>query len=186
VEAIAPKLPKLDRELRAEPRVNGAIQRINRDVRFSKDKRPYKTALVLQFLPGGKVATSGAGFMIRIDATSLGFGTGLFGLTPGELGRYRTALCDGKAGPALLEAIAAATRKTPFDLTEPDLKRPPKGYEAAPGCEDLLRHKGLAVRGAEPHPAALFGKKAVDHCLKRLETLLPVQRWLNEHVPRGR
>ncbi len=40
VEAIGPGLAKISRELRAEPRVNGAIMRINRDTRFSNDKTP--------------------------------------------------------------------------------------------------------------------------------------------------
>lgn len=120
--------------------------------------------------------------MVRIDAKTLGFGTGVHGLTPAELERYRAAVCDRKAGPALLRAIEAATKRTPFELCEPQLKRAPKGCEAAPGCEALLRYKAIFVRGAEPHPTALFGPKAVDYCLRRLEKLKPVQAWLTEHV----
>ena len=49
VAAMAPRLAGLSPALRAEPRINGSIQRIHRDTRFSADKTPYKTAMLLQF-----------------------------------------------------------------------------------------------------------------------------------------
>ena len=52
VVAIAPRLCKLDPAINAEPRVNASILRINRDVRFSKDKSPYKDHLDLWFWTG--------------------------------------------------------------------------------------------------------------------------------------
>src|SRR5690242_9527174 len=52
VAAIAPRLEKLDPRIQAEPKVNGSILRINRDVRFAKDKSPYKDHLDLWFWSG--------------------------------------------------------------------------------------------------------------------------------------
>ena len=49
VEAIGPGLRKISKTVNAEPKVNGSIFRINRDVRFSKDKSPYKTHVAAHF-----------------------------------------------------------------------------------------------------------------------------------------
>src|SRR5215472_3789364 len=54
VQAIAPRLKKIDRKIQAEPKVNGSIMRINRDIRFSKDKSPYKDHLDLWFWSGSE------------------------------------------------------------------------------------------------------------------------------------
>ena len=45
VEALAPRLERIDPMLQAIPKVNGSIMRINRDIRFSKDKTPSKDHL---------------------------------------------------------------------------------------------------------------------------------------------
>jgi uncharacterized protein (DUF2461 family) len=53
-EALAPWLRKIEPEICVEPRVNGSIMRINRDIRFSKDKSPYKDHLDLWFWTGDR------------------------------------------------------------------------------------------------------------------------------------
>jgi uncharacterized protein (TIGR02453 family) len=60
VVAVADPLAKLAPGIHAEPKVNGSIFRINRDIRFSKDKTPYKDHLDLWFWQGErKAAISG-------------------------------------------------------------------------------------------------------------------------------
>lgn len=66
VEAIGPGLKKISKAINAEPQVNGSIFRINRDVRFSKDKRPYKTTLDLWFWEGEKRGWEAPGFYLRL------------------------------------------------------------------------------------------------------------------------
>ncbi len=69
VEAMAPGLKKISKTLNAEPKVNGSIFRINRDVRFSKDKRPYKTTLDLWFWEGEKRGWEAPGMFLRLTPT---------------------------------------------------------------------------------------------------------------------
>ena len=66
VAAIGPRLKAISKTVNAEPRVNGSIFRINRDVRFSKDKRPYKTTLDLWFWEGDKRGWDSPGFFLRL------------------------------------------------------------------------------------------------------------------------
>jgi uncharacterized protein (TIGR02453 family) len=176
VEAIAPGLAKISPELRAEPRVNGAIMRINRDTRFSKDKTPYKTGLFIRFGEGQGKGTSGFG--VRIHATGSGMMGGAFGFEDAALERYRQAVDDAKRGPALVKAVAAVAKKG-YAISEPHYKRVPKGFDPDHPRADWLRHRSLYVyRNDSPAPRALFGPEAVAFCLERFKAMRPVQKWL--------
>jgi uncharacterized protein (TIGR02453 family) len=70
VAALGPRLRKLVPEVHVEPRVNGSIMRINRDVRFSKDKTPYKDHLDLWFWTGERKGWDGSGFFFRLKGAS--------------------------------------------------------------------------------------------------------------------
>src|ERR1044071_3444951 len=52
IEAIGPMLARFSPEVRPDPRVGGTMMRINRDIRFSPDKRPYKDHLDMAFRCG--------------------------------------------------------------------------------------------------------------------------------------
>jgi uncharacterized protein (TIGR02453 family) len=63
-------------DVHADPRVNGSIFRINRDTRFSKDKRPYKTHLDLWLWQGEGPSRSCPGFFFRLSPEALLLGSG--------------------------------------------------------------------------------------------------------------
>src|ERR1051325_10940839 len=54
VAALGPKLRKLAPDVQFEPRINASIARVNRDIRFARDKSPYKTHLDLWFWHGSE------------------------------------------------------------------------------------------------------------------------------------
>src|SRR5436305_8472154 len=70
----------------------GRIFRPYRDVRFSKDKSPYKTNIAATLSKGGYVSLSTEG---------LGAGSGYYGLMPDQLARYREAVADDRTGKPL-------------------------------------------------------------------------------------
>ena len=75
VELIGPALDELVPGIHAEPRVRGSIFRINRDVRFSSDKRPYKDHLDFWFWEGDrKAAVSGLFLRVWPDGVVVGAG----------------------------------------------------------------------------------------------------------------
>ena len=181
VLALAPELAKLSPALRAEPRVNGSIMRINRDTRFGKDKRPYKDGLHLMFPEGDGPARTRAGLYLRVTGESVGFAAGIMGFDPKQLARYREAVADDATGRPLTRALATAAKEG-FTLNEPHYKRVPKGYEADHPRAELLRHAGFFVGGDVPASKAIFGAKAVPWVMARFRSLRPAQRWLAEHV----
>jgi len=177
VSAIGPELQKLA-PVHAEPRVNGAIMRINRDVRFSKDKRPYKDGLHLIFSEGQ--ARGGPGFYVRIGASELALAAGLFGFDAEQLATYRRAVVEPKRAKSLRAAFAKAARAGDIEIGGRHYKRVPRGFDAdGPGAEWLL-HRGLWAGINEPLPDALFGPGAVRSIAARLKCMAPVERWVAE------
>jgi len=176
--SIAVALPALGSDLRSEPRVNGSIMRINRDVRFSKDKTPYKTALHFIFAGGDGPLKVNPAFYLRVAPASLGLGAGIFGFDPDQLARYRAAVVDARRGRALRTALEKVRKAGPYDLRAPDTKRVPKGFDADHRNALLLRYRGCAAFGELPHPDELFTGRAVTWVIDRFRGLRPLHDWL--------
>src|SRR5512133_1746289 len=80
----------------------GRIFRPYRDVRFSKDKSPYKTTIA---------ATVELGGYIQLSATGLGAGAGMWQMAPDQLERYRQAVAADASGEELRRLKAAIEKK---------------------------------------------------------------------------
>lgn len=139
IEDFAPYLAEISEQLRADPRrAGGSLFRIHRDVRFSKDKSPYKTSVGIQFRHASAADAHAPGLYLHLEPGSVFVGGGVW--HP-----------DSKATLAIREAIArrpddwlATTRQAPFSslftLGGEQLKRAPAGFDAAhPLIEDIRR-----------------------------------------------
>lgn len=150
----------------------GKIFRPYRDVRFSKDKAPYKTHLGAWLSAGG---------YIQLSAEGLAAGCGMYQLSPGQLDRYRRAV----AGPAGAELVALITpiEKAGIGIHgHGSLKTVPKGYPKDHPRLDLLRHKGLTT-WKEWEPAAWLGTPAAKTRLAEFfRKSWPLREWLDAHV----
>lgn len=163
--------------LRAEPKLNKSLRRINRDVRFSKDKSPYNARLHMIFWAGDHPNRS-PGLHVVLQPSGIGYGAGHFGLEPAALKamRRRIAGSDGDALVAALEtAEAVGCRMGP-----PDLARLPKGFEATGRRAELLRYKGYVARTWDhlDSAEAIMGSKGRDWLRAKAEALMPLVRWL--------
>src|SRR3954447_22394621 len=87
--------------LRAEPRVNGSILRINRDTRFTSDKRPYKEHLDFWFWEGDGPSRERPGLFIRLRPETVQLGAGMHHFERPVLEAYRAAVGDERTGRAL-------------------------------------------------------------------------------------
>ena len=181
VAAMSGRLGEIAEDLTAEPKIGRSIHRINRDTRFSKDKTPYNTHLHFVFWRGAKPAGS-SGFHFVISPTHLGAGVGNWAFTPPQLERYRAAVATPKTGAALADAIDIARSRSGMFLDAPALKRIPSGFDADAAHADLLRHKGVVVRGDGAIPDALFGPGAVDLALEFFRPFVPLHNWLVAEV----
>ena len=79
----------------------GKIFRPNRDVRFSRDKSPYKTSIA---------ATLAGGGYIQFSSDGLATGSGLYRPATDQLARLRAAIDDDSTGKQLVRIVATARK----------------------------------------------------------------------------
>ncbi len=153
----------------------GRIFRPYRDVRFSKDKTPYKLNCAA-YLPGGYISFSAEGLFA---------GSGLYMPDPNQLRRYRAAVDDSESGSELA-SIVATLRQSGYDIGAHDvLKTAPKGYPKDHPRIELLKHKGIVMSKSWPVGAWLGTRKAKDRVVACLEAARPLNSWLGRHVGQG-
>lgn len=152
------------------------IFRPYRDVRFSKDKSPYKTH------QGAVVHTApGVGWYVQIGAPGLFVAGGLYAATPDQLARLRTTLDDDVRG-AELERIVDELVRSGYALGGDKLKTRPKGYPADHPRIELLRHKSLTVGREFGAPGWLETPRAATEIRTAWESLRPFVEWLGTVV----
>ncbi len=152
------------------------VLRPNRDVRFSKDKSPYKTRCYA--ITEGE---GGESYYVEISAGGLVVATGYWMMANDQLDRYRRAVDDEKSGTAL-ERIMAGLAARKLTNEAPALKTAPRGYPRDHPRIDLLRHKSVAVMRRHPPARWLHTAAAADRILDTWRAAAPMNSWLAEHV----
>ena len=169
---------RLDAELTVTGR--SSVSPLHRDLRFAPEGSPrYKDHLLLTAWEGADKRTAPT-LWIRIDATRAGFASGI-GFTPEIRDRWRTAVGgdDGADLASVLDRLAA-TRE--IDIVGDEVKRVPTPFDAEHPRADLLRKTGFQVRFIEDRPDTVADPSFADWCADRLGSLLPVHRWLTDHL----
>ena len=179
VEAVAPVLAAIAVGICAEPRVLGSIFRINRDTRFSADKRPYKDHLDFWFWEGDR-KTAVSGLFVRFSPDVVGVGAGSHGFGKPTLGRFRDAVVDD-ARPGLVDAVGGI-EKAGYLVDGQTYKRVPTGYPSEGPAARFLRHSALFVHHDEPAILALDAARLLPTLERHWRTFAPLHRWLVTHV----
>ncbi|MCI0571315.1 MAG: DUF2461 domain-containing protein [Myxococcaceae bacterium] len=178
VTALGPRLKKLSKSIHFEPKVNGSIFRINRDVRFSKDKRPYKTHLDLWFWEGEHRGWDAPGFFFRMSADTLTLGAGMHQFGKEALAAYREAVLDSRKGRALAALVDEVKGSGPYEIGGATRKTVPRGFDARHERAGLLLHEGLWAGLEGRIPPEARSERFVDSCEKHFAALAPINRWL--------
>ena len=105
VIAMGEKLRSLSPGIKAIPKVNQSLFRINRDTRFSHDKRPYKTNTGIWFWEGERKRMECSGFYFHYGDEKLMLGAGIHMFSNELLKLYRAAVVDKEHGPKLRTAV---------------------------------------------------------------------------------
>jgi uncharacterized protein (TIGR02453 family) len=183
VSAIGPRLQKISKTVHYEPRVNGSIFRINRDVRFSKDKTPYKPHLDLWFWEGDDRGWETPGFFFRLEPTKLILGAGMHQFSKEKLERYRKAVVDDRAGRALVK-LKNELERDGCKIGGVARKTVPRGFDPAHPRASFLLHEGLHATFESAVPRTIKTPAFVDECVERYKAAAPISKWLSEHVTR--
>lgn len=153
------------------------IFRLNRDVRFSKDKRPYKTnvAAMLPFEGFGPMEGPAALYLSLGSEEYYGFG--FWFLEAPALQRLRKAILDDKKGAALEKLMVAVKRAGMEHSAMETLKRPPPGVAKDHPRVELLKPKGLGLGSDQIPKAVRFSPKLRDFLLAQAKVAAPVLKW---------
>ncbi|MDP9094740.1 MAG: DUF2461 domain-containing protein [Actinomycetota bacterium] len=146
-----------------------------RDVRFAKDKTPYKTH------QGAWFAESSV--YLQVSAAGLFVAGGYWDTSPAQVARLRRAVADDVVGAALDRALAAVATAQ-FILGGEQLTRVPSGYPKDHPRADLLRYKALVARRDFGSPAWLATRRAQREVAKAWRSIAPLTSWLDTHVGR--
>lgn len=173
------RMKKIDPSLaNLEPKQ--CVFRINRDVRFSKNKAPYKTNMGASFSKGGKKVQC-AGYYFHLEPGASFIGGGFWMPMAPELNKIRQEIDYG------FEEFKKIINKNKFktffgSLSESEkLTRPPKGYEAENPAIELLKLKSFIVM-KEQKDAELTSKELANKVVDHFETMKPLVDFLNKAI----
>ena len=155
------------------------IFRPYRDVRFAKDKTPYKTH------QGAFVGVGpSTGWYVEVSPRGVRVGAGFYEASGDRLAAIRDAMADDRTGPAL-RRLLTKLEKAGFEINGEQLKTAPRGYEKDHPRIELLRRKQLFASkayGFEPfiHTAALL-----DQVREDWRAAKPLLTWLERATAPG-
>jgi len=179
VEDILHTIAKFDpRVLDNDPR--SCLFRLNRDIRFSKEKTPYKTWFGSKIKRGGGNSPY-AGYFARVGyGINAGIAVGIFAPEPDQLKNIRIRISE--RFPEFRKIISAAPLCRQFsDLQGDTLKKVPKGFEAGDPAGEYLKYKYYCVRKPFGNDDFL-GKDILDKCAEAYKSALPLVEFLNNSI----
>jgi uncharacterized protein (TIGR02453 family) len=181
IEDLDTRFAQFAPEIGGDPK--RSMFRINRDIRFSKDKSPYKTHAACWFhhlnaahAVGAEADAGSAGYYFHLQPGKSGLGAGIWRPPRPQLNKLRAAIADDPKG------FDAITRSIPrrFDGLDDEavLKRMPRGYAEGHPAAKWLRYQsftsGRSMTDAEVTSDSLANLLATEY-----KALLPLVRWLN-------
>jgi uncharacterized protein (TIGR02453 family) len=174
---FAPILVRISPHFVADASPNGgSMMRIYRDMRFSKDKSPYKTEVAILFShENGK--EEAPAFYLRFEPGNSMAGGGLWRPEPKTAKKIRDAIA--KDPEKWKRATATSAFRASFGMGGESLTRPPCGYgEDHPFIEDIKRKDFVAA--ATLRDSEVYGASFQGTLMKRFQALAPYLRFLTE------
>ncbi|RPI71510.1 MAG: DUF2461 domain-containing protein [Ignavibacteriales bacterium] len=165
----------------AIPKTDKSIFRLHRDVRFSKNKSPYKTNLGLYFWEGERKKMESSGFYFHVEPGYIFFGAGQYTFTNELLKKYRNVVYDPEKGKEL-DTIVKKLRKKGYKIGGKTFKKVPRGFDPEYPFSEYLLYLGIYAF-EEINDLNLFKKEdPVKLAYKKFKSMLPIHRWLVENI----
>lgn len=168
----------------ADPRMDKSIFRPFRDVRFSKDKSPYKTHLGIFLWEGNLRKMDCPGFYLHLEPPNLMLGVGNHCFSRELLELYRESVVDPKHGKALAKAIEAVKAKGPYEIGVKQFKKLPRGYDKKYENLEPLLFGGLTAMCETSIPEQFYSNDFVQYAFERFRDMAPIHKWLLEMTGR--
>ena len=180
VDTVGPELKSFAPAINYEAKIGASLQRPNRDIRFSKDKRLYKEQIDLWFWHGDKRSWEQPGFWFSLTPKAVYCGSGLYIFQGERLDAYRQSVIHPRSGKALAAMVAGLAAKG-YAVEGKTRKRLPAGFETDADRVEFLFYEGLYATVEMPIAAAAKPGFS-DVVLAHLEATKPVNDWLLAEV----
>ena len=180
-ESLAGRLRDVMPKLQFVPRVGGSVYRLNRDIRFSRDKRPYKTHVAALMWEGSGEKHDTPGVYLHVAPGEVIFGGGIYIFEEGRLDRYRKLLHNAAAAERLKGALAAA-KKGGLKPDGEQLAKAPRGFDPEGPPADLSRYKGLVVTKSSKPAGWLHSKEALERSEAVARAYAPLHAWMRDEL----
>lgn len=174
-------LRRLSPDIIADPKVNRSLFRLNRDVRFSKDKRPYKTNLGIWFWEGQGKRMECSGFYFHLSPPTIMLGVGLYIFPNHILKKYRAAVVHPVMGRDLAEAVAEVEAKG-YEVGVRHYKKVPGGYDAGHDNAEFLLFNGLTAHIETDIPLEFHSRDILDYSFQKFKEMDPIQKWVKQMI----
>jgi uncharacterized protein (TIGR02453 family) len=154
------------------------VFRIHRDLRFSKDKTPYKTNMA-GYLGRSHAdpAGAGTGYYVSFAPSGLWAGGGLYRPTRSQLERVRAAIAEDAAGRELARVLQEGAGQGLEPWLDP-LQRVPKPFGADHPRADLLRARSLTLGRQHQRGAWMVTAEVLDRLVEDWLRVAPLNRWI--------
>jgi uncharacterized protein (TIGR02453 family) len=157
------------------------VFRINRDVRFSKDKSPYKSNMGASLSKGGKKINS-AGYYFHFEPGQSFAGGGFYMPGPEELAKIRQEIDYSFDEWKKIVSSKTFLKNFPAGIQGIDkLVRPPKGYDENNPAIDYLKMKGFIVSRPVTDDE-LTNKNLLKEVAKTFEAMKPLIDFINRAI----
>ncbi len=164
----------------ALPKIDQTIFRIYRDVRFSKNKQPFKTHLGLFFWEAGRNKNESAGYYFHIERSLLILAAGTYIFPKDILLKYRKVVSDPKKAAELLK-LHKSLEKKGYKIGGKNLKKIPRGYQSETATEALLFTGMDVFLELKPVPADIF-KDTEKFAMSHYKKMQPMFQWLVDNL----
>ena len=165
----------------AIPKIDKSIFRLHRDVRFSKNKSPYKTNLGILWWEGNRKKMECSGFYFHIEPGYFFLGAGQYMFADDLLKKYRQIIYNPDKAKEL-DSIVKKLKKKGFELGGKTYKRVPKGFDAEYPYSDYLLYNGIYVYDESKDLKKLQKDNAAKYVYKKFAEMLPVHQWLVKNI----
>ena len=147
-----------------------------RDVRFAKDKTPYKTN------QGAWVARGpSTGWYVEVAAPGVRVGAGVYDASSDRLAKIRAAIDDPRRGRQL-ERILAKLETGGWEVRGDKLKTTPRGYDASHPRIELLRHRSLTVGKSYGFEPVIHTPDLLDQVRADWRAAAPLVDWIVDNA----
>jgi uncharacterized protein (TIGR02453 family) len=182
VVAMGEKLQTLSPDIHAVPKIDKSIFRIHRDVRFSKNKEPYKTNMGLYFWEGPWKKMECSGYYFHLEPKKFGVGGGMYMFSNEHLKKFRDTVSDLSKGKELDSIVKKVTKNGSYTVNGKHFKKTPRGYDPNSKYADYLLYNGIYTWYDGKDFGELDGQNSINNVYKIFKDMSPLHNWLVKNI----